>query len=118
MPLTTPTSARPSPRRWGGISETVSAPPATQVIAKPTPRIMHAIMISVMFAETASASAGSPSPSKPAARVSRAPYLAMSRGVTRYAATADRVSALVVSPAVPVLAPADLAYRGTAESSR
>jgi hypothetical protein len=42
----------------------------------------------------------------------------ISRGVTRYVATLERVSAVVVRPAVPVLAPADLAYSGTAESSR
>ncbi len=75
-------------------------------------------MISAMFAEAARASAGSPSASRPAARIRRVPYRAISRGVTRYAATVDRLSAVVVRPAVPVLAPADLAYSGTADSSR
>ena len=116
-PATTPVSASPSPRRSGGMSDAVNAPPATTVIPKPSPRTRHTATISAGPADTIRPKAGAPRSNRPVARTVRYPNLAATHGVVSSPATLVSIRALVAHPATAP-DPVEAAASGTTESSR
>ena len=90
--------------------------------AKPTPRTAQTAMMTATLAPMAGRGGqqqrGHAERGQPGRERRPVPVAGDQAGATRYAATLDRVSAVVVRPAVPALAPAALAYSGTVDSSR